>query len=224
MCVMAGIGVENGMAQKAMDASKKYLEFEYGDVLLWPAYTEYHLELGEISSYPPGYKENGSVFCHNNPWIMIAQTVLGHGDAAFDLYRKIAPAYIEDQQLHRTEPYVYAQTVNGKESYLPGEAKNSWLTGTSAWNFFAISQAILGVKPQFDGLMIDPCLPASLPEVTIRREFRGSVYDIHIVNRAGGEKAPVRITVDGQPIDGQVIPLPARPGAHLRVEVLQCRD
>ena len=219
MCVMAGIGVENGMAQKAMDASKKYLEFEYGDVLLWPAYTEYHLELGEISSYPPGYKENGSVFCHNNPWIMIAQTVLGHGDAAFDLYRKIAPAYIEDQQLHRTEPYVYAQTVNGKESYLPGEAKNSWLTGTSAWNFFAISQAILGVKPQFDGLMIDPCLPASLPEVTIRREFRGSVYDIHIVNRAGGEKAPVRITVDGQPIDGQVIPLPAKPGAHLRVEV-----
>ena len=109
--------------------------------------------------------------------------------------------------------------MNGKESYLPGEAKNSWLTGTSAWNFFAISQAILGVKPQFDGLMIDPCLPASLPELTIRREFRGSVYDIHIVNRAGGEKAPVRITVDGQPIDGQVIPLPARPGAHLRVEV-----
>ena len=219
MCVMAGIGVDNGMAQKAMDASKKYLEFEYGDVLLWPAYTEYHLELGEISSYPPGYKENGSVFCHNNPWIMIAQTVLGHGDAAFELYKKIAPAYIEDQQLHRTEPYVYAQTVNGKESYLPGEAKNSWLTGTSAWNFFAISQAILGVKPQFDGLMIDPCLPACLPEVTIRREFRGSVYDIHIVNYSGGEKAPVHITVNGQPIEGQIIPLPDAPGAHLRVEV-----
>ena len=219
MCVMAGIGVDNGMAQKAMDASKKYLEFEYGDVLLWPAYTEYHLELGEISSYPPGYKENGSVFCHNNPWIMIAQTVLGHGDAAFELYKKIAPAYIEDQQLHRTEPYVYAQTVNGKESYLPGEAKNSWLTGTSAWNFFAISQAILGVKPQFDGLMIDPCLPACLPEVTIRREFRGSVYDIHIVNHSGGEKAPVHITVNGQPIEGQIIPLPDAPGAHLRVEV-----
>ena len=219
MCVMAGIGVDNGMAQKAMDASKKYLEFEYGDVLLWPAYTEYHLELGEISSYPPGYKENGSVFCHNNPWIMIAQTVLGHGDAAFELYKKIAPAYIEDQQLHRTEPYVYAQTVNGKESYLPGEAKNSWLTGTSAWNFFAISQAILGVKPQFDGLMIDPCLPACLPEVTIRREFRGSVYDIHIVNHSGGEKAPVYITVNGQPIEGQIIPLPDAPGAHLRVEV-----
>ena len=150
---------------------------------------------------------------------MIAQTVLGHGDAAFELYKKIAPAYIEDQQLHRTEPYVYAQTVNGKESYLPGEAKNSWLTGTSAWNFFAISQAILGVKPQFDGLMIDPCLPACLPEVTIRREFRGSVYDIHIVNHSGGEKAPVHITVNGQPIEGQIIPLPDAPGAHLRVEV-----
>ena len=125
MCVMAGIGVDNGMAQKAMDAAEKYLGCPYGDVVLWPAYTEYHLELGEISSYPPGTKENGSVFCHSNPWVMIAQTVLGHGDAAFALYRKLAPAYIEDQKLHRTEPYVYAQTVNGKESSLPGEAKNS---------------------------------------------------------------------------------------------------
>jgi cellobiose phosphorylase len=118
----------------------------------------------------------------------MAETVLGHGDRAFDVYRRTAPAYIEDQQLHRTEPYVYSQTVNGKESFKPGEAKNSWLTGTAAWNFYAVSQAILGVKPQLDGLMIDPCLPASLKAVHIRRVFRGTTYEIDITNHSGGEK------------------------------------
>ena len=218
MCVMARIGIENGMAQKAMDSTQKYLEFEHGVVLVWPAYQRYHLELGEISSYPPGTKENGSVFCHNNPWIMIAETELGHGDRAFDLYRRIAPAYIENQKLHRVEPYVYAQTINGKESFLPGEARNSWLTGTAAWNFFAVSQAILGVKPQFDGLMLDPCLPASLENVSVRREFRGSVYDISIHNRAGGEKGKISLTVDGSPISGQTVPV-AKPGSTVKVEV-----
>lgn len=219
MCVMAGIGIQNGMAQKAMDAAEKHLDCPYGYVLLWPAYTEYHLELGEISSYPPGTKENGSVFCHSNPWIMIAQTVLGHGDAAFQLYRKMAPAYIEDQELHCIEPYVYAQTINGKESWLPGEARNGWLTGTAAWNFYAVSQFILGVKPQLNGLMIDPCLPKELKEVNIRREFRGNVYRIHIVNHSGGEKGAVRLTVDGRPMDGQLVPPPAGHGEEIRVEV-----
>ncbi len=217
MCVMAGIGIENGLAQKAMDATEKYLSSAYGDVLLWPAYTEYHAELGEISSYPPGYKENGSVFCHNNPWIMIAQTVLGHGDAAFELYKKIAPAYISDQKLHRTEPYVYAQTVNGKESPLPGEARNSWLTGTSAWNFYAISQAILGVKPTFTGLKIDPCLPTTLREVKVRRYFRGNIYEIVMINGNGGEKGRVRVAVNGSKIDGQTIPLPLSKGNVIKV-------
>ena len=206
MCVMAGIGLDNGMAQKAMDSTEKYLLFKYGVVILWPAYSKYHLELGEVSSYPQGFKENGSVFCHNNPWIMIAQTKLGHGDKAFDLYTRIAPAWIEDQKLHRTEPYVYAQTVNGKEAPLPGEARNSWLTGTAAWNFVAASQDILGIKPAFDGLMIDPCLPACLPEVKVHRNFRGHDYDIVIHNTAGGEKGKIRLNVDGKAIDGQIVP------------------
>ena len=218
MCVMAGIGKDNGMAQKALDATQKYLEFEHGIVLLYPAYTEYHLELGEVSSYPPGYKENGSVFCHNNPWIIIGETVLGHGDRAFDLYKRIAPAYIKDQKLHRTEPYVYAQTINGKESYLPGEAKNSWLTGTSAWNFFTISQAILGVKPQFEGLMVDPCLPADIKDLSIRREFRGNVYDITVRNNAGGEKGKISLKVNDQAIEGQIVPLPEGTGNTIKVE------
>ncbi|MBR5383345.1 MAG: glycosyl transferase [Clostridia bacterium] len=218
MCVMADIGLENGMAQKAMDATEKYLTFEHGVVLLWPAYTRYHVELGEISSYPEGMKENGSVFCHNNPWIMIAETRLGHGGKAFDLYKRIAPAWIEDQKLHRTEPYVYAQTVNGKESPLPGEARNSWLTGTSAWNFVAASQAILGIKPDFDGLFIDPCLPAKLNEVRVHRTFRGCDFDILIHNNAGDEKGPVRVAVNGKEIPGQLVALPEDPAQTVKVE------
>ena len=220
MCVMAGVGKENGKAQKALDATREHLLFEYGVVLNWPAYQSYHLQLGEISSYPAGYKENGSVFCHNNPWIVIAETVLGHGDRAFDVYKRTTPAYIENQQLHRTEPYVYSQTVNGKESFKPGEAKNSWLTGTAAWNFYAVSQAVLGIKPQFNGLMIDPCLPSHLNEVNIHREFRGNLYEIHVQNRSGGEKGQVSITVDGQSIAGQTIAATAETGKTFHVEVI----
>ncbi|NLI22775.1 MAG: glycosyl transferase [Clostridiales bacterium] len=219
MCVMAGVGLENGMAQKALDATREHLLSDYGVVLNWPAYRSYRLNLGEISSYPPGYKENGSVFCHNNPWVVIAETMLGHGDRAFDIYRRIAPAYIQDQQLHRTEPYVYSQTVNGKESERPGEAKNSWLTGTAAWNFYAVSQAVLGVKPQLDGLMIDPCLPAHLTEVKIGRVFRGNRYEIAVTNRSGGEKGTVKVTVDGIPLQGQTIPVCTETGKVFRVDV-----
>ena len=219
MCVMAGVGRDNGLAQKALDATREHLMFEYGVVLNWPAYRTYRLNMGEISSYPPGYKENGSVFCHNNPWIVIAETVLGHGDRAFDVYKRTTPAYIEDQQLHRTEPYVYSQTVNGKESYKPGEAKNSWLTGTAAWNFYAVSQAVLGVKPQFDGLMIDPCLPSHLKQVNIHREFRGNRYEISIRNLTSGEKGRVMVAVDGKAIEGQTIPVMGETGKVYQVEV-----
>ena len=207
MCVMAGIGKDNGKAQKALDATREHLLFEYGAVLNWPAFQSYHVNLGEISSYPPGYKENGSVFCHNNPWIVIAETVLGHGDRAFDVFKRTAPTYIEDQKLHRTEPYVYSQTVNGKESDKPGEARNSWLTGTAAWNFYAASQAILGIKPQYNGLMIDPCLPSDIKTVTVHRTFRDKDYEITIHNNSGGEKHKVTLTVDGIPLDGQLIPV-----------------
>ena len=188
---MAGIGTDNGMAQKALDSVREHLLFEYGVVLNWPAYRTYRLNLGEISSYPPGYKENGSVFCHNNPWIVIAETVLGHGDRAFDVYRRTAPAYIEDQKLHRTEPYVYSQTVNGKESFKPGEAETAGSQARRPGISIAVSQAILGIKPQFDGLMIDPCLPAQLKIVTVHREFRGREFKIAIHNNGGGEKRKV---------------------------------
>ena len=220
MCVMAGIGKENGMAQKALDATHRHLLFDYGVMLNWPTYKTYQLNLGEISSYPPGYKENGSVFCHNNPWIVIAETELGHGDRAFDIFRRTAPAYIEDQKLHRTEPYVYSQTVNGRDSYTPGEARNSWLTGTAAWTFFAASQAILGIKPQYEGLMIDPCLPAHLKTVTVHRVFRGSEFHITIQNNGGGEKRKVSLVVDGKPLHGQTIPVSMTERKSHQVQVI----
>jgi len=180
--VMAGIGVENGYALKALDSAKEHLDTKYGMVLNYPAYSKYHLELGEISSYPEGYKENGGIFCHNNPWIACGEAVLGRGDRAFEVYRKIAPAYLEDvQEIHKTEPYVYSQMIAGKEAKRHGEAKNSWLTGTAAWNFVAISQYILGVHPDFDGLRLKPVLPNHLNDLVITRKYRENIYEITIV-------------------------------------------
>lgn len=204
MCVMAGIGLENGYAVKAMDSVKKRLDTEHGVRLLNPAYTKYHVELGEISSYPPGYKENAGIFCHNNSWIMIAETVLGRGELAFDYYKKIAPAYREEiSDLHRMEPYVYSQMIAGSDARLHGQAKNSWLTGTAAWNYVAITQYILGVRADFDGLVIDPCLPPQIKEVKIQRKFRGAIYRIHIKNNCSGN---YQLKVNGVNLDGKVIP------------------
>jgi len=159
-CVMAGIGVEEGLAQKALDSVKERLDTPYGIVLNQPAYTSYDYKLGEITSYPPGYKENAGIFCHNNPWIACAEAVLGRGDRAFEIYSRIAPAYLEEiSEIHKLEPYVYAQMIAGRDAPNEGQAKNSWLTGTAAWNFVTISQWILGIKPDYDGLKIDPCIP-----------------------------------------------------------------
>lgn len=203
MCVMAGIGVEDGKAETALNSVREKLLGQYGVELVAPCYTVYHKELGEITSYPPGYKENGSVFCHNNPWISIAETVLGRGDNAFDIYRRICPAYQEDQSdIRRAEPYVYAQTVAARASYEEGAARNSWLTGAAAWTFVDISQYILGVRPAPEGLMIDPCLPESLGEYRVERKFRDGTYHIH-VRRTGAYS----LTVDGKPAAGRTIPI-----------------
>ncbi len=220
-CVMAGIGVKEGLAQRALDSVLARLLGPHGIAIHTPPYTRYHLELGEISSYPPGYKENGGVFCHNNPWIVIAETELGHGDRAFDVYRRTCPSYTEDQALHRTEPYVYPQMIAGPYAPRHGEAKNSWLTGTAAWSFFCVSQAILGIKPQYDGLMIDPCLPSSIETLSVTRKFRDAIYHITIVNRAGGEKAPLTVELDGVPLAGNLLPIPEHPGEkhHVRVRI-----
>lgn len=207
-CVMAGIGVEEGLAQKALDSVAERLETPYGIVLQNPPYSKYYINLGEISSYPPGYKENAGIFCHNNPWVMMAETVIGRGDRAFELYRKIAPAYLEEiSEIHRTEPYVYSQMIAGKDAVRQGEAKNSWLTGTAAWNFVAITQSILGIQPDYDGLKVDPCIPAGWEEYTITRVFRGDTYVIHITNPNHATKGVVSVSVDGSAVQGNILPV-----------------
>ena len=181
-------------------------------VLNNPAFTTYHVEMGEISSYPAGYKENAGIFCHNNPWVIIGETVAGRGNDAWEHYVKICPAFIKDQTLHKVEPYVYSQMVAGKDAAKPGEGKNSWLTGTAAWNWYTITQFILGIKPDYNGLLIDPCLPATAKEYTVKRKFRGAEYIITVKNPDGVQKGVKSITFDGKVVEGNVIP--ATEGKH----------
>lgn len=206
-CVLAGVGVETGEAQKAMDSVKEMLDTKYGVMILQPAYTHYHVELGEISSYPPGYKENAGIFCHNNPWVSIAETVIGDGDRAFEIYQKTCPAYLQDiSEIHRTEPYVYSQMVAGRDAKFFGQGKNSWLTGTAAWTFTDISQYILGVYPTLNGLQINPCTPHGFGDFRITREYRNAVYHITVKNPDDVCKGVKKMTVDGTEISGNVIP------------------
>ena len=220
--VMAGIGTEKpsdggpSVAERALASVNTMLATDHGLVLQYPAYTSYQIELGEVSTYPPGYKENGGIFCHNNPWVIIAETIVGNGARAFDYYKRIAPAYREElSDVHRLEPYAYAQMIAGKEAVRHGEAKNSWLTGTAAWNFVAVSQYLLGVRPEYDGLVVDPRLGPELPEFTVRRRARGATYVITVRNSGGTD---ARLTVDGTPIDGTMVPY-APAGSTVRVDV-----
>ncbi len=207
-CTMAEVGKDEGMCEKALDSVKDKLDTKYGIVLNNPAFTKYYIEMGEISTYPPGYKENAGIFCHNNPWVMIGETKLGRGDMAYDYFKKITPAFIEDiQELHKTEPYVYSQMVAGKDAYKPGEAKNSWLTGTAAWNWAAITMHILGIRPAFNGLLIDPCIPTEWDGFKVKRQFRGANLNIEIKNPNHVSKGVKEITIDGKAIEGAIIPV-----------------
>lgn len=218
-CSMAEIGIEDDMPRKALDAVETHLATDYGIVLQQPPYSKYYLQLGEISSYPEGYKENAGIFCHNNPWVIIGETSLGRGDKAFDYYRRIAPAYLEEiSDLHRTEPYVYSQMIAGKDAARHGEAKNSWLTGTAAWNFVAVSQHILGVRADFDGLMVDPCIPPDWKEFTVQRRFRGAEYQITVKNPEKKMKGVKRMLLNGSEISGNIIPA-QKAGSSNTVEV-----
>ena len=216
---MAGIGLQDGKTESALNAVGTMLACQYGIVLNYPAFTRYYLEYGEISTYPQGYKENGGVFTHNNPWIIIGETVLGRGDRAYDYYTRISPAWQDHVALRKTEPYVYAQMVAGKEAQRPGEAKNSWLTGTSAWTYHAITVHILGIKPDYDGLCIDPCIPADWPGYSVTRKFRGATYNISINNPDGVSKGVRSMSIDGVPVEGNVIS-PGAPGEEYIIDVV----
>lgn len=207
-CTMAGIGLEDGFVDKALDSVKERMECEHGIVLNNPAYTTYHVEMGELSSYPEGYKENAGIFCHNNPWVIIGETVAGRGDDAWSHYTKILPSYVEEkhQTLHKVEPYVNCQMVAGKDAARPGEGKNSWLTGTAAWMWYTVSEFILGIKPSYDGLTIDPCLPTSAKEYEVCRKFRGAEYIIKVKNPKGVNKGVRSLLLDGQRMEDNTVP------------------
>ncbi len=216
ICVMAGLGGENGRARKALDSVHARLATKHGIVLHQPAYSRYYLHLGEISSYPPGYKENGGVFCHTNPWIMIAEAMIGRGDRAHDYYQRINPSAREEiSDIHRCEPYVYAQMIAGVEAPTHGEAKNSWLTGTAAWNYVAITQWILGIHPTFDGLQVAPVIPSTWSGFDAVRLFRGVRYAIKVRRRGAGNE--VQLIVDGKDIQGTIIPLPSKETREVQV-------
>ncbi len=206
-CVMAGIGVKEGLAEKALDSVKERLDTKYGIILHTPGYTEYDLNKGEITSYPPGYKENAGIFCHNNPWIVIAETMLARGNRAFEVYSKTAPAYMEEESdIHRTEPYVYSQMIAGPDAARFGEAKNSWLTGTASWNYVAVTQYILGIRPEYDGLRIDPCIPSDWIGFTVKRVYRGAEYNITVRNTSNVSKGVYKLIVDDKEVKGNIIP------------------
>jgi len=208
MCVMGGVGLLNGHAEKALKSVEDRLDSKYGISILEPAYTRYHLELGEISSYPPGYKENAGIFCHNNPWIGCAETLLGHGNRAFEVFKKTCPVYLEDiSDIHKTEPYAYCQMVAGKDSSSFGEGKNSWLTGTAAWTFTCISQYILGIKPEYDGLRIAPCIPSDVEHIHVDRLFRNINFHIDIDNHSHNECGISKVLLNGNEYKDNLIRL-----------------
>lgn len=223
ICVMAGLGVDSaggsGNARKALDSVSKYLATPHGIVLQQPAFSQYYLHLGEISSYPPGYKENAGIFCHNNPWIMIAECVIGRGDRAFDYYKRINPSAREEiSEVHRCEPYVYAQMIAGKDAPTHGEAKNSWLTGTAAWNYVAITQHILGIRPTFNGLEVQPVIPSDWSGFEAVRNFRGVHYEISVRREGPGNQ--VSLEVDGVPLEGTIVPLPQDKTRSVKVKAV----
>ena len=218
-CILAGIGLDDGRAEKVLAAVREHLATPHGIILQQPAYSRYYLHLGEISSYPPGYKENAGIFCHTNPWIMIAEALVGHGDQAHDYYTRINPSAREAiSEVHRCEPYVYAQMIAGRDAPTHGEAKNSWLTGTAAWNYVAITQWILGIRPTYAGLQIAPVIPSDWPGFKATRVFRDVTYYIS-VERAGKGNT-VSLTVDGKPVEGNIVPLPPTGQTEVRVEVM----
>ena len=207
--------IDKDATEKTLKAIDENLNCEFGLVLNYPAFTKYHVQYGEISTYPQGYKENGGIFTHNNAWIICAAAYAGKGDQAFKYYSEIAPSYTEEtSDIHKTEPYVYGQMIGGKEAGSDignggknyGQGKNSWLTGTAAWNMVAISQYILGIKPDFDGLMINPSIPSSWDGFKATRLFRGAKYNITIKNPNHVCKGVKSLVVDGKAIDGCVVP------------------
>jgi cellobiose phosphorylase len=219
ICIMAGIGLVDGKAKRALASVNQHLATSHGIVLQQPAYSRYYLHLGEISSYPPGYKENAGIFCHNNPWIIIAETLVGNGNRAFDYYLRINPSAREKiSEVHRCEPYVFAQMIAGKDAPTHGEAKNSWLTGTAAWTYYTATQWIFGIRADYEGLRVNPVIPAHWKQFAVTRVFRGNTYIIKVRNPKGKQRGIKQLAVNGQTVTGNLLPILPNQASPIQVE------
>lgn len=206
-------------AQQAMDAVFEKLNTDYGIKISWPGFNGYDPKYGGITTYPPGAKENSGIFVHPNPWAIIAETMLGNGERAFQYYAQVNPAaHNEEIDTYECEPYVYAQNILSDEHPKFGLARNSWLTGSSAWNYISATQFILGIQPEFAGLRVDPCIPAEWEGFSVTRRFRNAEYLIKVHNPHHVCKGVERMTLDGQPLKGNLLPAAERTGKH-QVEV-----
>ncbi len=205
--VLSGFAPQ-GHAKKAMQAVYERLNTKYGIKLSMPGYNGYDPKVGGVTSYPPGAKENGGIFLHPNPWAIIAETLLGNGDRAYEYYAQIAPAGKNDSiEIYECEPYVYAQNILSDEHPMFGLARNSWLSGTASWSYQAATQWILGIRPEYNGLRIDPCIPSTWKGFSATRKFRGSMMRITVHNPQGVCKGVAKMIVDGKIITGNIVPL-----------------
>jgi cellobiose phosphorylase len=205
-------------AERAMRSAHEYLNTAYGVALLWPPYDGADPRVRGTSTFPPGAKENGGIFCHANAWVIAAAAMLGWGDRAYAYYRQILPLARTDADRFRAEPYVYCQNICGPAHPQFGLGRNAWLTGTASWTYVAGTQWILGIRPTHAGLRVAPAIPADWPGFTATRRFRGVRYDI-VVRRATPADA-VGLTVDGRPCAGDVAPLPAPGVERVTVEAI----
>jgi cellobiose phosphorylase len=207
-------------AKTALDAVYRRLNTSKGIKLSMPGYDGYDETVGGVTTYPPGAKENGGVFLHSNPWVIIAETMMGNGDRAFEYYSQINPAAKNDViDEFECEPYAYPQNILGDEHPQFGLARNSWLSGTASWCYQAGTQYILGVRPTYDGLLVDPCIPRAWDGFEVTRHFRGAVYQIAVRNPNHVCKGVKSMTVDGEAIEGNTIPIFEAGSTH-EVEVV----
>ncbi|MBN2509981.1 MAG: glycosyl transferase, partial [Spirochaetales bacterium] len=215
--ILAGYA-EGERAQKALESVNTHLNTEHGIKVSWPGYDGFDHRIGGVTTYPPGAKENGGIFLHTNPWVIIAETKLGHGDRAFEYYNQINPA-AKDYELYECEPYCYAQNILANEHPQFGLARNSWLSGTASWTYVAATRYILGIQPGYDGLTIDPVIPGDWKEYTVFRRFRGADYHITVKNPGGVNRGVAGCTVDGTAIGSNTVPI-AKAGSVVKVEVV----
>jgi cellobiose phosphorylase len=193
-------------ASQAMRSAHTRLNSSFGLALLAPAYNHSDPRIGGTTTYPPGAKENGGIFCHTNPWAIIAAAHLGWNDRAYQYYRQIMPLIRQDSEVFKVEPYVYCANICGPEHPQFGYGRNAWLTGTASWTYVAATQWILGIRPTFDGLRIHPNIPEDWHGFSAKRTFRGATYHIKIERTGSGNEISLR--VNGNPIHGEVVPFP----------------